>query len=806
MNHIVITRVNFQDDTLFQEYFEIMKKYYIPSINSQTNKNFKIGLVINPKHIDLIKHLLDDNVIFFSTFEEVRNYCYTNNIEIQTRHDCDDWMREDYIETIQNLYTKNKDSFDKFIIHSKVFKLDHKTGEIYEHGLDYSKGNFTSMFLTLCQKEVTNFVYDKNHRFMNEITPNIFLLKDQNTRLVVHGKNSYSKINPQDKKIGKIIDYDLTIVTPTFDNIEYLSDFFLSIIKSKKKYNIEVLIGIDNCKKTKEYVSKRFNSLKNDFKFYFFDKSVGPYVIRNSLSKISNSKKILFVDSDDILHEDLITDTINALDSHDTFRFKFYNFKNNSDITNFKKENINNFLSIGQLGINKKILLDFKGFEPWVCSADSEFKMREEIKKVNTLLSNKILYYRRRHEKNLTKKKETDLNSSIRQKYFSIIRKRREEKKVDKITEMTITKFYQILSENELILKNEHCSLYPYDLEKPELSVIIPTYNNVDFIDDCLSSVEFSSLNQNVEILIGIDGCINTLEHFTKRAIGPNVKIFYFDENNGPYSIKNTLASISKSNKLIFFDSDDLMLKDMITYMNEKLDHFVCIKPRMLNFDNLTNTEIKGLNNYGEGVFGIQKDVFLNMNGFEPWMCAADSDFMGRLYKSNPKINFSKKPLFKRRIHSNSLTTNRDTGMRSVLRHHYFKIMKSKKGSGNPEILNTRNYTYFDSMIDYSFIENSFLEKKQNAINNINSVINKPVRKVVESHRPDKYNRVADRSITDRLLNKSRIVLPNQTKTDSINQNGEVLRKPSNEIPKPQAKNNKDYKSANFVIGNKFHR
>ena len=321
-----------------------------------------------------------------------------------------------------------------------------------------------------------------------------------------------------------------------------------------------------------------------------------------------------------------------------------------------------------------------------------------------------------------------------------------------------------------------------------------------------MSSVEFSSLNQNVEILIGIDGCINTLEHFTKRAIGPNVKIFYFDENNGPYSIKNTLASISKSNKLIFFDSDDLMLKDMITYMNEKLDHFVCIKPRMLNFDNLTNTEIKGLNNYGEGVFGIQKDVFLNMNGFEPWMCAADSDFMGRLYKSNSKINFSKKPLFKRRIHSNSLTTNRDTGMRSVLRHHYFKIMKSKKGSGNPEILNTRNYTYFDSMIDYSFIENSFLEKKQNAINNINSVINKPVRKVVESHRPDKYNRVADRSITDRLLNKSRIVLPNQTKTDSINQNGEVLRKPSNEIPKPQAKNNKDYKSANFVIGNKFHR
>lgn len=338
-----------------------------------------------------------------------------------------------------------------------------------------------------------------------------------------------------------------------------------------------------------------------------------------------------------------------------------------------------------------------------------------------------------------------------------------------------------------------------------DLSIIIPTFNNVDYIEECFSSIKTSSYGYNVEVLVGVDGCKLTYNHILSNRYSQNFKFYFFDGNNGPYDIKNTLVTLTKSNKIIFFDSDDIMNLNMVKVIMDNIDRYDCIKPKFTNFDNHNNI-IKGRNEYGEGVFAIKKDLFLSMNGFEPWLCAADSDFMGRLYKRNPKILHTAESLFKRRIHSNGLTTRRDTGMRSVLRNQYFKIMKSKKGHGNPEILNTRNYTFFDSMIDYSFVENSFLEKKQKAIHNINSVINKPVRKVVESHKPEKYNRSVDRSITDRLLNKSRIILPNQTKTDIINQNGEVLRTPSNEIPKTQPKNNKDYKSANFVIGNKFHR
>ena len=45
MKHLIVTRCNFKDDERFNKYFSAMKKYYIPSINSQTDKNFKTDML-----------------------------------------------------------------------------------------------------------------------------------------------------------------------------------------------------------------------------------------------------------------------------------------------------------------------------------------------------------------------------------------------------------------------------------------------------------------------------------------------------------------------------------------------------------------------------------------------------------------------------------------------------------------------------------------------------------------------------------------------------------------------------------------
>lgn len=264
---------------------------------------------------------------------------------------------------------------------------------------------------------------------------------------------------------------------------------------------------------------------------------------------------------------------------------------------------------------------------------------------------------------------------------------------------------------------------------KYDVSIIIPTFQNVQYLDDCLKSVETAMKNNLCEVLIGIDGCRETLNHLKTSRITPYTSVYYFEKNEGPYTIKNTLANIANSDNLIFFDSDDLMGDNMVDYVVKSLDRYVCVKPKMYNFDSNTNDPILNLNTHGEGVFAIKKDLFLSMNGFEPWMCAADSDFMGRLYKNRPRIYHTNNISFYYRKHNNSLTEKKETGMMSNLRAKYFKISKSKKGNGNPDKLNTRNFIVVG--VDTFEIVKETHEYYNNRKSILDKVLNPAPRKVV---------------------------------------------------------------------------
>jgi hypothetical protein len=120
---------------------------------------------------------------------------------------------------------------------------------------------------------------------------------------------------------------------------------------------------------------------------------------------------------------------------------------------------------------------------------------------------------------------------------------------------------------------------------------------------------------------------------------------------------------------------------------------YILIIGILMNFiGDFSVSNTKGKSMFAEGVFFIKKSLFLSMNGFEPWMCAADSDFMGRLYKKKLKIHFTDEILFHRRIHNENLTKRGDTGLGSKLRASYWKISKNKKGDGNPESLSLSEF------------------------------------------------------------------------------------------------------------------
>jgi hypothetical protein len=180
-----------------------MKKTYIPSINSQTDKNFTIGLIVNPKHYDLIRELItkDVEIIPFKDAKvDYMEYVIKNGFTLQTRHDCDDSMNSNYIEHIHNLYEQNKSKYDDFILNFHPTKFVINTGKEYTHGRDYSR--VCSMFSTLIQKNVKNGIMNCMHDYLNKYTKNIIYIPRGYVKLTIHGNNVLSKLTNNDKPLN----------------------------------------------------------------------------------------------------------------------------------------------------------------------------------------------------------------------------------------------------------------------------------------------------------------------------------------------------------------------------------------------------------------------------------------------------------------------------------------------------------------------------------------------------------------------------------------------------------------------------
>lgn len=236
------------------------------------------------------------------------------------------------------------------------------------------------------------------------------------------------------------------------------------------------------------------------------------------------------------------------------------------------------------------------------------------------------------------------------------------------------------------------------------LTIIIPTYNTPEYLEECLTSIINSIQGLYCEILVGVDNCEKTINYIKNKKFDNRIKFYNFDKNVGPYIIKNTLSLISRSDYILFFDSDDIMNSNLISEVLFNKDEYKVIKPMYVNFDGeiKSTTDLTKQNkSYGEGVFAINKELFHSMNGFEGWRCAADSEFMGRLYHNDQRILHTRDICFYRRVHPNSLTQSEQTSYSSTLRSEYSKIINDKKDFGSLDVMVVDNYTVVDSIIYY---------------------------------------------------------------------------------------------------------
>ncbi len=273
-------------------------------------------------------------------------------------------------------------------------------------------------------------------------------------------------------------------------------------------------------------------------------------------------------------------------------------------------------------------------------------------------------------------KKRIKKKIELRHQNLNLMDKRRnigEYQEVHKVPEKLIT---TILANKNDVEDNERIPI----LEKKEpVSIIISAYRAQDFIEECLDSIENQTYfinNNDYEILLGVDGCHKTLNKVLQiYKKYRNLNVFLLIKNNGTYVTTNTLIDLVKYDNIIRFDSDDIMIPELINEVMYYAGEYDIIQFKYKNFRKNLH-EVFGRGDYANGAIFIKKKIFDLFGGYMSWLCAADYEFLMRVNK-HAKIKRLNKLLMYRRMHNNSLTRKINTNMTSPLRKNYHKLIEN---------------------------------------------------------------------------------------------------------------------------------
>lgn len=203
----------------------------------------------------------------------------------------------------------------------------------------------------------------------------------------------------------------VSIILTAWNTQEYIKECLDSVSKQDffKGNNYEILLGIDACDKTFKRVKEIMGDYKNLKVFYFKD-NVGTYVVSNTLASMAQYEYLYRFDTDDIMLPNAVSTLISYAEKHndDLVLSKCQNMYSTTGKVDKK-----GILAHGQIFIKTDTFLDFGGFRPFKCGADSElFQRIKNFIAFDTM--NKSCAYRRLHSTNLTGIAATGMKSEYR--------------------------------------------------------------------------------------------------------------------------------------------------------------------------------------------------------------------------------------------------------------------------------------------------------------------------------------------------------------------------------------------------------
>ena len=114
-------------------------------------------------------------------------------------------------------------------------------------------------------------------------------------------------------------------------------------------------------------------------------------------------------------------------------------------------------------------------------------------------------------------------------------------------------------------------------IDSPKVSVIVPTYNRADRLEEAINSV-INQTYQDFELIVVDDGSIDNTSKVVKSF--PNVQYLSMENNSGVSKARNTGLDIAKGEFICFLDSDDLWnekkLQIQVHWMENNTDSQIC--------------------------------------------------------------------------------------------------------------------------------------------------------------------------------------------------------------------------------------
>jgi len=192
----------------------------------------------------------------------------------------------------------------------------------------------------------------------------------------------------------------ISIITSAWKSQAFLKEYLDSIQNQtyfKDHNNFEILLGIDNCNETIGEILRIATNYQNlNLRVFFFPKHVGTYVIRNTLVDKAKYDYLLFFDSDDIMKENLVRETMYIRTKDNVVRYFFDVFFYYIPPTVWHKQ-----ASHGVYACYKDLFLEYGGYVDRFVSADTELKIRMLKFGVKEVNPEGDMFLRRRHRDSL---------------------------------------------------------------------------------------------------------------------------------------------------------------------------------------------------------------------------------------------------------------------------------------------------------------------------------------------------------------------------------------------------------------------